>query len=100
MNKLNFEQHIEKVKQSKNFSDMFSILVGIENKRYSIENYSYELWGEIKSDAIGLFNDKFQLFFDTDLNKKADLINFFYLSLRLENHDKDEVEMPLHEIKN
>jgi hypothetical protein len=84
MTKLNFEQHIAKVKEAKSFSNMFAILIEIENKRYSIENYSYELWEEIKKDAIGLFNNEFELFFDTDLNKKSDLINFFYLSLKLE----------------
>jgi len=82
--KLNFQQEIERVEKTKNFSEKFAILVEIENKKYSIEGYSYELWNEIKSDAIGLFNKKEKLFFDTDLNKKSDLINFFYLSLRFE----------------
>jgi hypothetical protein len=84
MIKLKFEDEIKRVKEVKNFSEMFAILIEIENKRYSIENYSYELWNEIKTDAIGLFNNEFELFFNTDLNTKADLINFFYLSLKLE----------------
>ena len=84
MIKLKFEDEIKRVKEVKNFSKMFAILIEIENKKYSIENYSYVLWNEIKTDAISLFNNEFQLFFNTDLNTKSDLMNFFYLSLKLE----------------
>lgn len=84
MIKLKFEDEIKRVKEVKNFSKMFAILIEIENKKYSIENYSYALWSEIKTDAIVLFNNEFQLFFNTDLNTKSDLMNFFYLSLKLE----------------
>ena len=84
MIKLKFEDEIKRVKEVKNFSEMFSILVEIENKNYSIEEYDYKVWDEIKRESIQLFNNHYQLFFETNNNGKDSLINFFYLSLKLE----------------
>jgi hypothetical protein len=84
MIKLNFKDEIKRVKEVKNFSEMFSILVEIENKNYSIEEYDYKVWDEIKRESIQLFNNHYQLFFETNNNGKDSLINFFYLSLKLE----------------
>ena len=83
MTKLNFKDEIKRVKEVKNFSEMFSILVEIENKNYSIEEYDYKVWDEIKRESIQLFNNHYQLFFETNNNGKDSLINFFYLSLQL-----------------
>lgn len=79
-----FKNEIKRVKEVKNFSEMFAILVEIENKNYSIENYDYKVWDAIKRESIQLFNNHYQLFFETDKNSKDNLINFFYLSLKLE----------------
>ena len=84
MIKLNFKDEIKRVKEVKNFSEMFSILVEIENKNYSIEEYDYKVWDEIKRESIQLFNNHYQLFFETNNNGKDSLIKFFYLSLKLE----------------